>query len=212
MPLLKTLNYDPIARVYLWKIDETLEELQDAVTLHPSDQKKYDSLNHLEKQREFLALRSCLSEHFGENPEVHYYATGKPYLKSPEKISFSHTWGYAAAIVSQELEVGLDLELYRPGIQKVARKYMRVEESNTLKDDSSVEHLLSYWGAKEAMIKITGNRRLDFRKQLRVAPYFYSDYMMTEGAVFYDDHHKPMRFVFEQVGEVFICMGWEWNW
>lgn len=212
MPLLKTLNFDPLARVYLWRIEESVEELRNSVMLHPSDLKKYKTLNHRDKQAEFLALRSCLALHFEKNPEVFYKNTGKPYLKSPEKISFSHTRGYAAVIISQQLEVGLDLELYRPGIRQVARKYMREEEKLSIRDTTDVEHLLSYWGAKEAMVKITGNRRLDFMKQLRVKPFSYRDLQMTDGAIYRNGHHKPVRFIFRRFGEVYITMGWEWNW
>ncbi len=212
MPLLKTLNFDPIATVYLWQIEESVDELLQSVVLHPSDQKRFDSLNHIDKQREFLALRSCLAQHFGENPEVLYYDSGKPYLATEEKLSFSHTKGYSAVIISRDLEVGLDLELFRPGIRKVARKYMREEEKHTILEGSDVEHLLYYWGAKEVMVKITGDRRLDFKKQLRVKPYSHREFQTSDGAVYYSDHHKPVRFIFRHVGELYITLGWEWNW
>lgn len=209
MALLKTLNFDPVARVYLWKIEESLEDLLQGITLHDSDRQKFETIRHPEKQREFLGLRHCLKAHFGENPPVHYQDSGKPYLEASEFISFSHTHGYSAAIISNGLNVGLDLELYRPGIRKVAPKYMREEEGRTLSESKDVEHLLSYWGAKEVMLKITGNRKLDFRKQLRVNPFHYDVFKQTQGNVYANGSSMGVRIYFRELGDLFVTLGWE---
>ncbi len=212
MSLLKSLNFGPTAKLYIWKLEETLTELRSRVILHKSDLERYSKISHPEKQGEFLALRCCLREHFGTNPEVFYHQTGKPYLDRSEKISFSHTHGYSAALISEELEVGLDLELYRPGIKKVARKYMRADEIKSLDDTSEVEHLLYYWGAKEVMVKITGNRRLDFKKQLRVRPFSYKDFQNSSGGIYDAEHPIPVRIFFCKIDALYISLGWEWSW
>ena len=137
---------------------------------------------------------------------------GKPFLDQQEKISFSHTRGYSSIIISRSLEVGLDLELYRPGIRKVARKYMRDEESKTLEDETDVEHLLAYWGAKEVMVKITGNRRLDFRRELRVSPFTYRPFQRINGFIYRDGEEKRVRIYTQEVGDLYVTLGWEVTW
>ena len=212
MPLLKILNFEPLAQVYIWKLEETAGQLLDGIELHDSDREKYNILHHHEKRREFLGLRHCLKLHFGENPPVFYQESGKPFLEKNLKVSFSHTKGYSAVIISDQQEVGLDLELYRPGIRKVARKYMREDETKTLRTESEVEHLLTYWGAKEVMVKITGNRRLDFRKELRVEPFSYQPFQKISGSIFKDGQERPVRIFSQEVGELYVTLGWEMDW
>lgn len=212
MALLKILNFNPVATAYIWKLEETADQLLEGIKLHDSDRRKYKSLNHIEKQREFLGLRHCLKEHFGENPPVFYQKNGKPFLKSGQKISFSHTKGYSSMIISDLQEVGIDLELYRPGIKKVARKFMREEESRSLREESEVEHLLTYWGAKEVMVKITGNRRLHFREELRVRPFSYGPFQKTGGSIYKDGREIPVRIFSKEVGELYVSLGWEMDW
>lgn len=212
MPLLKILNFEPVAQVYIWKLEETAGQLLGGIKLHDSDREKYETLNHPEKKREFLGLRHCLKLHFGENPPVFYQKNGKPYLDNDLKVSFSHTNGYSAVIISDRQEVGLDLELYRPGIKKVARKYLREDESKTLREESAVEHLLAYWGAKEVMVKVTGNRRLDFKKELRIKPFSYLPFQKISGSILNNGIETPVRVFSCEVGELYVTLGWEVDW
>ncbi len=212
MALLKILNFDPVARVYIWKLEESEDQLLKNIELHPSDRQKFEQLNHPQKRREFLGLRHCLREHFGQNPPVFYLKNGKPYLDREEKISFSHTLGYSSVIISKQQEVGIDLELYRPEIRNIARKYMREEESVSIRNETDVEHLLTYWGAKEVMVKIIGDRRLDFRKELRVSPFAYQPWQKISGRIYKGGEEKPVRIFCQKVGELFVTLGWEMSW
>lgn len=208
MALLKTLNFGPVARVYLWRIEESAEELAGTIKLQVAERERLKAIHHPAKKAEFLALRSCLKLAYGTNPPVSYYKNGKPYLENGHYISFSHTTGYAAVAISEQHPVGVDLEFYRPGIKKVARKYMRPEESEVLQIETEVEQLLLYWGAKESMIKIIGDRRMDFKQQLRVRPFHYRAFQSTDGMIYQQGDTVPVNLIFRKVEEVYLTLGW----
>lgn len=208
MPLLKKSDFNKSAHLILWQITEDEDQLRQRITMHPSDSEKFARLAHPVKRREFLALRCCLQEYFGYNPPVHYQPSGKPYLRKEGYISFAHTQDYAGVIVSPYYPVGLDLETYRPGIRQVASKYLRDNELKAVGPDEDITDLIRYWGAKEAMIKITGNRRLDLKKNLRVAPFGRHQLQPARGLICSNGQCDNVKFYFWQNGPLHITIGW----
>lgn len=209
MPLLKTLQIGTVATIILWKIEEQEEQMLDEIILHGSDKKKYGSIRNPVKKREFLALRCCLKKYFGENPEVRYQESGKPFLQNGKFISFSHTHGYAGMIISEKLPVGIDLESHRKGVLRIARKFMREEEQYSVRDETKVEQVIHYWGAKEVMVKITGNRRLNFKKELKVAPFVHTAFSETTGLIRTKDYTKRVKLYFKTIDNLHLSFGWE---
>ncbi len=179
------------------------------VILHPSDKAKYEKLNHTGKKCEFLALRLCLREYFGENPPVFYYDNGKPYLEGPHHISFSHTNGFAGMIISRQGPVGIDLEVYRASIKRIAPKFLRKEEASALTPEWEVDQIIHFWGAKEVMVKITGDRRMNFKKHLRVSPFAHQNFQETSGMIRSGSVNKRIKLYFKTIRDLHISYGWE---
>lgn len=208
MPLLSNKSIHEKATLILWEIEESEQELLSAVTLHPSDREKFQRLKNVNKRREFLALRCCLKHFFGENPPVFYTTDGKPYLQSDYKISFSHSHQFAGMIVSPITEVGIDLELYREGILRIAHKFMRTEEENSIKPETRIPHLTYYWGAKEVMVKITGDRKHNFIKDLLVEPFAYKNHSHSHGKIKNEEYNLSVELFFEKEDQLYITYGW----
>ena len=194
--------------VLIWQIEESEEELKKGIVLHPSDSLKLSQLNYPDKRKEFLALRQCLRVYFGFNPEVFYQKEGKPYLNNNNNISFTHTRNYAAIIVSKKLNVGIDLESYREGIRRVAPKFMLDDGIQSLSKENEVEHLTQYWGAKEVVVKIEGNRRLDFKKDIIVPPFTYHDHHETEAKLVNNGNPKTYELHFSYFKPLTLTYGW----
>lgn len=208
MPLFKDLDFKAY-RILIWKIEEDIDDLMSTIQLHPSDKAKYGQLKNPVRQREFLALRQCLRLHFGSNPPVHYTDGGKPYLQSGEQISFSHTQEYAGLVISEKLKVGIDLEAYRERVRKIAPKFMRPEERHGLDPNNEIAHLVAYWSAKEVMVKIEGDRRLDFLRHLRVAPFTLKNRQKSQGLLIDKKRWRKYHLEFLCYPEVLLTFGWE---
>ncbi len=209
MPLYQTLSHKDIVKITLWQINETEEELKEQVHLFPADLERMDKIKHPVKIREFLALRCCLKQHFGENLPVFYTPEGKPYLKNGNHISFSHTHDFAGIVVSSGNEVGIDLEAHRDGIQRIAPKFLRPEEKLSSDPAHHTGHITFYWGAKEVMVKIEGNRRLNFKNQLQVKPFDYQDKTSTEAFFEGSASKGHYRLYFEKLENLYLTYGWK---
>lgn len=192
----------------VWKITENETELCARLKLHPSDEERYEQLHTPPRRREFLALRECLRQQIGHNPAVHYHPTGKPYLQRPENISFTHSHNYAAVIRSSQLSVGIDLEGKRPSIQRIQSRFVRPEEARSLRPDLLLEQLTTLWSAKECAVKITGNRRLDFLREIRISPFFQRSPQALTGRIILPAGAVPIQLYSKQYPDFHLTFGW----
>lgn len=211
MPIYHYEKINNHLEVLIWKIEEPLKSMESAVTWHQSDAAKYTKLRHEEKKREFLALRLCLKHHFGQNPEVYYHPSGKPYLAKSlaHTISFTHTKNFAAIAISHDLEVGIDLEHHRPAIVKLKQRILRKEEQRVVLRATEVEHLLFYWGAKECLIKICGNKQLDAQRHLRIAPFMFAPNCTTKGILAFNNTHQSFTVYCKQIANLYLTFAWK---
>lgn len=211
MPIYYHQKIDMLYELVVWQITEPLKQLEAQIKWHPSDTSKYQNIKLDEQKREFLALRLCLKQVFGSNPEVFYLENGKPYLDNTvaQSISFSHTKGYAAIVVSTKKMVGIDLEHFRPSIQKLKHRILRPEEKQVLQRDNEVDQLLQYWGAKECMIKVCGNKNLDAQKHLRVAPYLHKPNTSTKGLLLVETKADHFTIHFKKLGNLYTAIAYK---
>lgn len=209
MPLYQRINISNNSSIIIWKIEESEDQLLEGIEIHPTDNERLLKFSNPKKRNEFLALRQCLKNYFGRNPAVHYTADGKPYLQNDYNISFSHTDGFAAAIICKENSVGIDLELFRDRIKRIAHKFLREEEKESILAESEIGHMTLYWGAKEVMVKITGDRKLNFINELHVSPFKYNPDTQTLGNIITDEYTKNVKLFFKSFDNLHITYGWE---
>ena len=207
MPVFKHLRQS-LFEVVIWHITENTDHLKQGIELHPEEKERFQSFKNEVRKREFLALRHCLAEIFGKNPKVFYSAEGKPQLESVGHISFSHTRQYAAVIFSKQLPVGIDLECFREGIEKIQSKFIRTEENKTLHPEAKIKHLTAYWGGKEAIVKIEGNRQLDFKKEIRIQPFLYQQAQSTQAVLLRAGKRTHFTLRFKTFPKFILTYGW----
>ncbi|MEL6922541.1 MAG: 4'-phosphopantetheinyl transferase superfamily protein [Bacteroidota bacterium] len=137
---------------------------------------------------------ACLKDEFG-----------KPYLlDSPYHISISHS-NNIVAIIASPRSVGIDVQKLVGKIERIAHKYMRPEEMESLHDKTRLEHLHVYWGAKEALYKAYGRRKLDFRKHILIEPFeFDLQQGLCKGAVKKEDFHARYLISYVQLEEFIL--------
>ena len=167
--LLKELDNN--AKVAVWQITETEEELR-ALSSTPSDEMEEISFiksESLRKQR--LAVRALLNELFEDKVYLAHHDNGKPYIENNSiNISITHTEKYVAVILDRDDEVGIDIESLDRDFSVVEKKALSEDEIDDLEDDREEknEQLAIYWCAKEAIFKKMSQYNVDFAEQIEI--------------------------------------------
>ena len=171
MPLYRTYRKGDLT-VGVWKVDETVEQLRSMFHHFSIYEEGFARFSSEKRQQEWLAIRVLLKELCGEEKEIIYHPSGKPYLKDGSAcISFSHTHGYVAVALHPFAEVGVDIEQYGTRVQRVASRFIREDEMVSIKAGDEVYALLLHWSAKETMFKLMEEEAVDFIEHLRIVPF-----------------------------------------
>jgi phosphopantetheinyl transferase len=121
---------------------------------------------------EWLSVRVLLKQLLGEEKEIRYDSSGKPYLADHfYYISISHTKGYIALILDRENEVAIDIEYISDRVNKIRARFMSEKEENNLSLQNPQIHLLLHWSAKESLFKILNENNVEFKTQLQIHPF-----------------------------------------
>ncbi|WP_207422009.1 4'-phosphopantetheinyl transferase family protein [Desertivirga brevis] len=158
----------------VWKIEESAEELYSQLQLKEDEKAYIETLNNGKRNLHWLStrvlLRKMLNTHKYIDCQVDEH--GKPYLVNfPHHISLSHSFDYAAVIISEDKPVGIDIELVKTKIERVAGKFLVDEELNFINPEKKIEHLYICWCAKEAVYKLQGKKTVSFRDNIRLQQF-----------------------------------------
>ena len=179
------------AKLAVWKITETEEQLIE-LSSTPSDEMEEISFiksESLRKQR--LAVRALLNELFGEKVYLAHHDNGKPYIENDSiNISISHTDKYVAVILDQNDEVGIDIESLDRDFSAVEKKALSEDEIDDLDQDKRNEQLAIYWCAKEAIFKRMSQNRVDFAEQIEVEKFHPKGEGELEATFIHKDGHE----------------------
>lgn len=175
MPLLKTINCNPTTEILLWKITESLAELSAEVTLNPKNQQRFNGMKSELHQRAFLSVRKLLQLKGYTDFDLEYDQFGKPHLKDGKHISISHSHEYATIIISDEI-TGIDIELQRDKIIRIADKFVEPEWEFLDKESQEyIRKLTVIWGVKESIFKIRNEAGISFKDHIHVHPFEIKD-------------------------------------
>ena len=126
-------------------------------------------------------------QHVGyADQDLYYDALGKPHLQDGTFISITHSHYFAAVILS-DVPVGIDIELQREKIIRIANKFCKTEFQYLNTDDIDyIRKLTVIWGVKEAIFKIKSEKGISFKDHISV--FFINLELAQTGAQlhFYD--------------------------
>lgn len=164
----------PNYRWAIWKTEETWPELLTMLPQKEKYAKMLAQFSSIQRRKEWLAVRVLLHSCLGEECEIGYHPSGKPFLKDKAiPFSISHTKGYVAVIWGNETlsEVGIDIEQYGDRVKKVAKRFMRNDETVRQYEGTDIWSLLLHWSGKETIYKCLNETEVDFQKHLRILPF-----------------------------------------
>ena len=153
MPIIKSISPDDNTLISIWKIDESLEELEKLST----DEIKIKNEN---KFKEHVATREAI-KYCCEKLRVVYGKiikddSGKPALDTIKEggISISHKFPYAVGMVNLKNKCGVDIERIDEKIKKVKDKFLNENEK---KFSTKNNEITATWSVKESSYKVEGD-------------------------------------------------------
>ncbi len=176
MSLVYHKELDPGTSFSIWKIEESAEELLAQLQLKHHEISYLATLINGKRNLHWLSTRVLLRRMMNtdEYIDCRVDSSGKPYLANfPHYISLSHSFDYAAVMVSKTKAVGIDIELIKDKIERIAHKFMSHQELNFISEDR-IEQLYVCWCAKEAIYKLHGKKNISFLDHIRLEPFTYS--------------------------------------
>ena len=193
MPLFKTINVSPATQILVWKVTESFDELLGKVVLKEKTQLRLNGMKSEVHQRAFLSVRMLIQEAGVSDYDLHYDEFGKPYLDDHRYISITHSHNFAAIIISEET-VGIDMELQREKILRIADKFIDCEFDYLKLEplDEYIKKLTVIWGAKEAIFKIRNEKGISFKDHIQVAPFSLTE-SQTQACLLFDDLEKKFE-------------------
>ena len=168
MPIFFQHQINENTRLGIWKIEETEEFFKGNVPQHRD-------VTHPHKRLQHLAGRFLLQFLFPDFPYhlIEIADTRKPFLPDEQyHFSISHCGDYAAAIVSKDKRVGIDIEIPVEKISNIIHKFLSAKEHETFNMIyTAAEHIplaTLLWSAKESVFKWHGNGAVDFRRHIQL--------------------------------------------
>ena len=206
MPLIYQQDINVATKVAVWKIEEEEQFFLDYIPIHRS-------IKHPKKRLQHLAGRYLLQHLYPDFPynEIMIADTMKPFLADNKyHFSISHSKDYAAAIVSSNCRVGIDIEIPTGKATIISDKFIHPNERhlmNTLGDNTDLNHFNTMlWCAKEAMFKWWGIGNVDFKEMLRIDSITKEDCFKLHARFISENEHQPLTLYHKDLNN--LCLIW----
>jgi hypothetical protein len=156
----------------MWEITEDFDYLRSMVTLDEKDVERLESFKNHQRKLEWLSVRVLLNSLTDKDSRIVYGPERKPYLhNNSHNISISHSKELTAILLNKKRRVGLDLEFMSDKVLRIAEKFMRPEELESIDKNQEIYHLYLHWCAKEALYKICDKVDINFVTNLKIEPF-----------------------------------------
>lgn len=203
MPLRFAYKVAGDALLALWDAREPESWFLQRLRPSPGEEAELATI-HPNRHIDWLATRYLLWLLSGlpERPPIVKDVFGRPSLEgSSQRVSISHSHGLAAVILSARA-AGIDVQRWDNRIEHVAPRFLSPEELATLDGAYPREKAHLYWGAKEALYKAHGWKRLNFKQHLHCNPVEYRERgghldgyisVAPEARKLYRMHYRPFE-------------------
>ncbi len=160
----------------LWKIEEEADDLYNQLQLKAHEKAYIEQLSHGKRHLHWLGTRVLLRKMLNtdEYIDCRIDEHGKPYLVNhPYHISLSHSFDYAAVMISKTHLVGIDIEQIKEKVERIAHKFMRPQEMAFISNQHKIPQLYTCWCAKEAVYKCYGQKEISFADNISLEPFTF---------------------------------------
>lgn len=174
MALAFTQQLDTDTEFALWKIEEDADALYPQLQLNDEEKAYVEKLSNGKRHLHWLSTRVLLRQmlHTDNYINCKVDAHGKPYLVDiPYHISLSHSFDYAAVMISKTRPVGIDIEQIKEKVERIATKFLNPDELAFIDPAHRIPHLYACWSAKEAIYKCYGLKEVSFLDHIRLHPF-----------------------------------------
>lgn len=185
-------------QVAIWEITESVEELQSMLDLNTQQETDFTLRKTIAGKKGFLAVRNALNSLGQKIEHLNIANDGAPELPQGY-CSLSHSNQYAIATFAAE-PLGVDIENYRPKIQRIAKKFVHPEEAICLPENNQTPWLTRLWTAKEAIYKAMREPGLSLAQNINVAPFSMKD-NQGEAVVLWKDKSIHFQLQFSTFNE-----------
>lgn len=202
MPLAYQKDIDPQTSFALWKIEEQASELTSQLQLKDHEKTYLETLINGKRNLHWLSTRVLLRTMINTEDYIDCKVDehGKPYLANfPHFISLSHSFDYAAVMVSKNKPVGIDIELIKDKIERIAHKFMNDEELSFIDPRNKTEQLYACWCAKEAIYKLQGKKNVSFLHNIRLNPFVYHPQGVIKSSLELESSRKDFEVQYQKI-------------
>ena len=204
MPLFNQINIATDTQLHLWKITEDLETLLQTAILNEASNLRLQGMKSEAHKKGFIAVRLLLQSIGYTDFDLYYDANGKPHLNDGKHISISHSGGFSAIVISEQM-VGLDLEQLKTKILKIAFRYMDVSHLEGLNEIEQIQKATVIWGIKESIFKIKNEPGISFLDHIFEDPFVFTD-QQARATLKYKNLEEKFSIHFNLVEDyIFVC-------
>ncbi len=194
MPRIIDLNTNPEGNLGVWKIEENPEDLKSRLQWSEEDIKRFQSHADGERSKHWLYSRVLLREMLNTSSFIELGADefGKPFLANfLQKVSISHSGDMVAVMLSKQ-DCGMDIQIMKPNIERVAHKFINEAEWQSINTDTRFEQMYLVWCCKEALYKYYGKKNLAFKENLSLKTFSWTPEGELIGVIEKDDYYKEL--------------------
>jgi phosphopantetheinyl transferase len=161
MPLFYQHSINQTTKLAVWNITEPEDFFLKKGHLQKVINHPHKRLQHLAGRYLLQLLNPGFPLHLIEIAD-----SNKPLLSNEQyHFSISHCGDFAAAIISENMVVGVDVELIQPKIEFIKDKFLSEREQNLLPAPDT-QMLTLLWSCKEAVYKWYGRGGVDFKSYI----------------------------------------------
>jgi len=209
MPLYTSINFSPTTQILVWEITETFDDLFGQVLLNDINMIRVKNMKSDLHQRGFLSVRKLLQEAGYNDFDLYYDESGKPHLNDENFISITHSFHFSAIIISEQ-KAGIDIEMQREKIIRIADKFVD-SEFHFLKPEKTQEYirkLTVIWGVKESIFKIRNEKGISFKDHIQVNTFKIDD-KKTTAVLEFENVKQQFSIYFEEIENFTLVYAFE---
>ena len=166
MPLIREKQIDSIARLSIWDMTESREELLKIADPDDSYLQSLEEVTHPKRRRELFGLKALLKT-INFQTRIDYLSNGKPVVPGQGHISISHC-DQLAGFLHSDLPCGMDIQNPNRKISIIAPRFCNDEELQEAEEyDDPLLYHMALWSIKESIFKVFGED-LPFADQILV--------------------------------------------